>query len=273
VRRAEPLPLGEFDRRQYVEIYTRLIRRYPNTSGLYYHRGSHYGRLSEWDKAAADYRKAADLAPSVQRHREAEAAVVSFVGTPEDRAATCRQLYEECRDHTSHARTCMVLLCSLVPGSEVDANELHRIVDEVLANTKPRPYHELAKGMALYRLGRCEEALAILPNPSLGFNNPKDAILPVLFRAMAHHQLGDAYTSRKLLEQAHLASKEQIESPEGPILPYQDRPVVWCMIQTALREAGELMGQSGQHVEAEADENPEELAETDSEEAPAGDPE
>ena len=98
--------------------------------------------------------------------------------------------------------------------------------------------------MALYRLGRFEKALDTFPDAESEFTNSKDALLSLLFRAMTHCQLGDAYTCRKLLEQSREGIETQKASPEGPVLPHQDRPVVWCMVHTALREAEGLIAAS-----------------------------
>ncbi len=93
---------------------------------------------------------------------------------------------------------------------------------------------------AFFRCERFEDALESLV--SSGFVNPKDEPLTVTFRAMCRHQLGDAYTSRKLLGQAREGFAAQLAVLDGPELPYQDRAIVWAMVQVALREAEALIG-------------------------------
>jgi hypothetical protein len=114
--------------------------------------------------------------------------------------------------------------------------------EQALSSNKNNPFFRLGKGMAAYRCGRYEEALGLLPES--GFVNVKDQLLALLFRAMTRQKLGDAYTARKLLNQAQHEIKKQIPDPAGPLLRYQDRPVVWCMVQTALGEAEALIAPS-----------------------------
>jgi len=128
-----------------------------------------------------------------------------------------------------------------VSSIAIDREELSRVADGVLSELKVRPFLQVGKGMALSRLGRFEEAVSVLPESTANFSNPKDELLALIFRAMTHFHLSDDYTCRKLLAQAHEAIAKQLPSPDGPQLPYQDRPVAWCIVQTALREAEALI--------------------------------
>jgi hypothetical protein len=52
-------------------------------------------------------------------------------------------------------------------------------------------------------------------------------------------QLADDAKPRQIFEQAKAAADEQMAEPVGKPLEFQDRPVVWCMVQAALGEAEE----------------------------------
>jgi serine/threonine protein kinase/tetratricopeptide (TPR) repeat protein len=242
-------PPKDWSRSEHVELYSRLIQEKPELARLYYCRGSHYGRMSDWRRAKADYVRASELNPSDFRSAEASTAVTLYDGTPEEQQAAVKQFYDAWHGQSSMG---VVVLCSLLHKTDIDPREIDRIADDVLAaRSKADFFSELSKGMSLCRRGDYEEALAVLPQGKA--ENPKDELLAVLFRAMAHYHLSDAYTCRKLLERAREGVREQIDSPEGPLLPYQDRPVVWCMVHTVLREAESLIGpvsDSGETVDS-----------------------
>lgn len=139
-------------------------------------------------------------------------------------------------------RADVALLCSLGAQLQVDRQELANIAQETLAEEPGNPFLQLVRGATLYRLGAYEEALATLPGPGAPYANPKDQLLPIIFRAMSHWQLSDAYTARKILEDARKAVGEQAAEPEGAEMPFQDRPTVWCMVHTLLREAEAMIG-------------------------------
>lgn len=235
-------PPADWTREQYLEAYNRMIEKYPNLYRLYHCRASHHGRLRQWEEAAADYQKASELEPANWHSWQAHAAAELYSKPTEDHTAMFRRLYDAFHDYkNANPRMGLVLHCSLAPNADLDREELNRIADGVLAELPTRPYLELGKGMALYRLGRFEEALKVLPGSEREYTNPKDELLALLFRAMTHHQLGDAYTCRKILDQARQGIQDKAATPDGPMLRYEDRPVVWCMIQIALREAEALI--------------------------------
>jgi len=177
------------------------------------------------------------------RSWEALAAVVLYTKDQQEQAKVCRELIQEFRDHeNADVRMDLALMCSLAPVPGADHAKTNAIADGVLSELKARPFLNLAKGMSLYRQGRFDEALEFLPDADADFVGPKDEFLALLFRAMTHYQLGDAYTCRVLLNHASEAVQEEMAEPNGPMLPLQDRPVVWCMVHTVLREAQKLVG-------------------------------
>jgi tetratricopeptide (TPR) repeat protein len=140
-------------------------------------------------------------------------------------------------------------MCSLLPGLDVDRNQLVEIADAALQQNPASSFLKLGKGAALYRVGQYEQALELLPVVGAPNDNPKDALLPLVFRAMAHAQLGDAYTARKALDVACQQIQQSADTPDGPEMPFQDRPVVWCMIQCLLREARSVVPPPVTHQE------------------------
>ncbi len=227
---------------QRVEMLSRLIEKHPKCAALYHMRGSQHGRLSQWEKAADNYAQAADLNPALARHREAEATVRLYAGPPEQALAACQKYFDQYVDHANlNVRDDVVVVCSLAPKLPVDRKRLVDVAQAALEENPDRTFLQMCKGLALYRAGQYEQALEALPPMDAFEDNPKDAILPDLFRAMAHAKLGDAFTSRKLLDEARETINQLIAEPDGAEAPYQDRPVVWCMVQCALREAESMI--------------------------------
>ncbi len=228
-----------------IEVYTRLISEQPDLARLYRSRGACYGRLGDWNNALADYTRAAEADPNDFSHWEARAAVCLAQGDVESYGSVCRNEFERFRTGKSlNLRMCWVLMSSLGASRPVNPVELDRTAAGVLATPGilqgQLPYYSLARGMALYRSERWEEALEILPTS--GFLNPKDEILALIFRAMTHAQLGDAYTSRRLVEEARKQARTQLMPLDGPELRVQDRAVVVSMVRAALCEADSLIG-------------------------------
>ena len=227
----------------YVDLYSRLLEKQPTLAQLYHSRGSHFGAMGDWQKAVADYGKAVEISKDVMRHWEAHAAASLQLGDVVAYETDCRMAYARIKEANSPtAMMDCVLLSSLRVPLPIDAGELLQVVEEVGSNASlddKRPFTSLCHAMALYRCGRHEEALENLP--ASGLSSPKDEVLSLAFRAMAHHQLGDAYSSRKVLEQARSAFETQLCPLDGPELPVEDRAVAWAMAKLALQEAETLV--------------------------------
>lgn len=236
----DPPALDKMDSAQRLTVYETVMKGHPQLAETYRLRGRFYGSLGEWAKARADYSHAAELLPTVWRYREAEAGVTLHVGTPQEQDAVCRKFFEEWAESDQQiARMDMVLMCSLCASANIDRQRLTEIADEVLARIEPRAFLTVAKGMSLYRLGRYPE---VLDEISLeGTVHFKVRLLGQIFLAMAHMQMGAEAKARELLQRTRADVARQIATPRGAPLVIQDRPVVWCMIHTALQEAEQLI--------------------------------
>jgi hypothetical protein len=62
---------------------------------------------------------------------------------------------------------------------------------------------------------------------------------------MAHKKLGQVVQARQLLQQARREIEQRVPSPNGPELPIEEPPVVWCHVQPVLREAEALIEPAG----------------------------
>jgi tetratricopeptide (TPR) repeat protein len=238
----EPPALATMDKATRLEVYETVIKACPECATAYRLRGRYHGLLGQWQQARADYSKAANLLPTVQRHREGEAAIVLRYGTSEEQNAVCSKLFDEWESSLNpNPRMDMVLMCSLFPTADVDRERLAEIANEVFAELPPRAFLYIGRGMALYRLQQYEEAAATISIE--GSVNPKDRILGQLFLAMSLKQLGKDVEAKQILKEATAATKSELADPGGAPLQYQDRPVVWCMVHAALDEAEQLINE------------------------------
>lgn len=239
-----PWPPADWTNLQWIEHYDRLSQDEPRLARLYHCRGSHFARMQRWREAIADYGKAAELQPDDWNHREAQVVTCLQAGEMDRYKATCQSALAKLRpDPAAWLKISISLACSLSSLPDFDRNQLAGLADSAIPNANAGVDHwaRLARGMAAFRQGRLEQALQTLPGDNTKSTNPKDTLLCLLFRAMTHHRLGDACTSRKLLQQAREENQKQLAEPDGEELRFQDRPVAWCMVQVALREAESLI--------------------------------
>jgi tetratricopeptide (TPR) repeat protein len=249
---------------QYVELYTRLLQRHPALGSLLARRAANHGCLDHWQQAAADYTAAARLAhqrpfdpgyqsvqitmPDPEARKlahdqlfewEAWGAVCLRIGDSEGYRTACREALTRLpHDLESANRMDLVVLCSLAPESGVDRAKIERIAEATLAESPPRPFYRLARGMVAYRAGHFREAAALLPEAGA---NPKDEVLTLLFRAMTYHRLGDADAARTALASARRAMERPLPAVGSPLLASRDPCVLRCMFQVVLREAEALI--------------------------------
>ena len=133
----------------------------------------------------------------------------------------------------------LVVLCCLGPTNGRNPQELGQIAKGAFSQGQHATFGKMGIAMAAYRCGRFQEAVDALPEG--GFSNPRDELVTLVFRAMIQHHLGPPDQARRWLQIARRKIRETLEGPDGPPLLYQDTPVVWCQVQTALREAEALI--------------------------------
>ena len=252
-----PWPPADWTDTQWIEQYDRLIQDQPDLARLYQCRGSHYGRMQRWPEAVRDYSKSSELRPDDWGYQGTLAATCLQTGQGERYKAACQSILTRLNTDSPFEPKAMVsMLCSLSNLPDFDRTALVQVAESALKAAPTNDWVRLAKGMTLYRHGQFEQALQTIPGESTTFANPVDALLCLLFRAMTHHRLGDAYTSRKLLEQARDGIGKQLAEPDGEELRFQDRPVAWCMVHVVLREAESLIEAAPEALPSVSDTQP-----------------
>ena len=89
--------------------------------------------------------------------------------------------------------------CLLLPASAEDLARAEALIQRALAIEEKNAYFLFARGLADYRLGRLDSALAVMTGPAAGTMGPA----PRLIEAMALHQLGRKDEARKYLQKPY----------------------------------------------------------------------
>jgi tetratricopeptide (TPR) repeat protein/anti-sigma factor RsiW len=241
------LPDPETTPNPYLEAYKRLIGRHPDSASLYSGRATCHARLGDWKQAEADYEKAANLDPSktALRHRVNWAIACLQNANLVGYQRACRAaLAQPRRDSWYWGEASLIsIACSLSPAPGLDRRSVLDFTERIFAQIAEPPGSRasLAKGMALYRLDRFRESIAILPSAA----DEQELFLSRAFRAMAYQNSGDRPRAQAELARA----REQFDSPRFAAAVLHPRPEDFfvepvlqkAMVTLVLREAEALI--------------------------------
>lgn len=157
------------------------------------------------DEAAAAWREAINADPSNHTAWDGYAEFCLYIGhTDEYRWARKGLLDRFGRSSDPNVLERTARACLLTPDiSDSDLRRATAAIDRVLAmlpadQPGPRPYFLFAKGLAEYRSGHQQAAIAIMEGPSAKVLGPA----PKLVAAMAHFKLGQTAEAQKCLTAA-----------------------------------------------------------------------
>jgi tetratricopeptide (TPR) repeat protein len=243
---SESYPPQEWSEQDCLESVERLAAAYPTIERLLYMRATRRAAAGNWIAARDDYKKTAEMNPDVFRNHEAFAITALYAGGDVDsRTQICQDLIDKwIEDENVSAATDVIVICSLVADAKLDREQLASVAAGTREIATNQYFLRLGDGLALYRCGKHREALEMIPDVGL-YASPKDAAISLLFRAMAHERLGESDASRQLLDEARDYVSEHLSSPTGELAQWQDRPLIWCMVQMALKEAEQVVSNDG----------------------------
>ena len=142
--------------------------------------------------------------------------------------------------------------CVVLPGA-IDAATSARLMDQFPISGVPVgsvPVHLIIKGMAQYRAGRYEDAVASLVSGQSGIHRSlmgEDTHAlkanAELFLAMAHHRLGHTADARRALRSAIERIEADVPAPGSGYIRAGIEG--WLLCQTVRREAEERVGTGG----------------------------
>jgi tetratricopeptide (TPR) repeat protein len=226
---------------------TRNIASHPGDSAPLVGRGEWYARHRHWKEALADMVQAIALHP--EWHQPWYRAVPLFLeaGDVEGYRRHCQAMlnrFGDSDDANVAERTAKS--CLLLPGTVEDltlpVRLAHRAVVRGAASADLK-WFQLAEGMAAYREGRFEEAIALC-SQSRAANAPAAnaelETIDCLFLAMAQHRLGKEDEARRWLQEATAIEARQAAQTAGGDLggAWSDR----VLAQIVRREADALVG-------------------------------
>ena len=119
--------------------------------------------MKRFSEAEADLQKAAEISPGNWRFGEALATVRILRAEGEEQTKVCKDLMDACFVKKQYgtisgggAGMDVILLCSVAQDANLDRKKILDDAEDILKTTPTRPFLELGRGMALYRVGRYE---------------------------------------------------------------------------------------------------------------------
>jgi tetratricopeptide (TPR) repeat protein len=240
-------PISGWTSDQGIEACTKLVAKYPRVSWLFNRRAAYYARQGKWEQAASDYVKAVEILSWEPVHKLNLGVIYLYSGDLQRYAAVCRSAFQSLsandgvnQNYYHVAR--IVLLCSLSPASQVDPRAANGHADRFLPQARSVWWMRMAKAIAAYRCGQYQETMRSLPRE----DEPHSRTLSRLVRAMARRKLGETREAQRILEIARREIRQELPAYNAPdrsrdAFMHLNRATTWCMVQTVLREAEQLI--------------------------------
>jgi len=196
--------------------------------------GHAHARQGHWKQAAAQFARVVEIDPGEYRHWQVLAVLQLQTGDHDAYRETCRKAFKELSYGSALAQQSLAITCSLAPDATEDPEQIVRVAEAALAKDD-KIQMKLVKGMSEYRCGRFEQAIAELPE----IGDVRQVPTSLLFRAMAHHRLGQSVQARNFLQRGIQEIEQRIPTIEGPLLAHYipERWVIWCTLDIVRREA------------------------------------
>jgi eukaryotic-like serine/threonine-protein kinase len=208
--------LGKFleDQARYREAEAELseaIRLQPQHGWFWVLRGWAYADRDQWDKASADFIKAAECKEPRVEVRYSRAMLHLRDGNLDGYRSMC----SDALDRFGAGAT---WTCTLSPESGVDPDRIVSLAENLLARSSRDHWHVNQLGAALYRAGRFEEAVTRLTEATELNCHPyrTNMLYTWFFLAMAYHRLGHAEEARRWLDQAVQGTQQALKLPAEP---------------------------------------------------------
>jgi tetratricopeptide (TPR) repeat protein len=195
----------------------------------------HQGRV---DEAVAIWAKALDSDASTYSECDGYAELCLILGREDEYRRACDKLLTRFGSTTDPRECeCMGRACLLAPPSAELLQQSVALTDRALAadkSTYPEwlyPYFLFANGLAEYRSGRYESAIAICEGEAAEILGPA----PELVTAMAQHRLGNEDAARQALAKAN----EEFDGERDPV-PRRDDWLYFILRREALEQIGQI---------------------------------
>jgi tetratricopeptide (TPR) repeat protein len=191
--------------------FNEAIKLQPGHGWFWVLRGWACADRDQWDKASADFIKAAQCKEPHQDAWYSRAMLHLRDGNLDGYRSMCSEMLERFGAGATWT-------CTLSPGSGADPDRIVSLAENLLAKSSRDHWHVNQLGAALYRAGRFEEAVPRLTEATeLSCHPYRTNMLDTwLYLAMAHHRLGHAEEARRWLDRAVQGTQEALKSPADP---------------------------------------------------------
>jgi tetratricopeptide (TPR) repeat protein len=225
--------------------YNRAHELAPDNAVILFGRGDFYASRQLWTKAAADFERGLQIDPSNHWYWYRGAALRLQIGDRAGYRRYCLELLKRFGKSTIiNAVERSAKMCLLAPEGigalPDDVPQPIQLCAQAVTGTEFHSsyvWFELAAGMAQYRAGKYEAAIAWLrkTEPVFRLYNPCFETMAQLFLAMSYQRLGRAAEARKTLAQAskNLDAQQEIWKKDEVDVNWHD----WLMCMLVRPEA------------------------------------
>lgn len=200
---------------------------------------SDYVRLSQWDKAAAEFAKAEWSGP-IRDDAFVYACLLLLQGDTDGYHRFCQNMIQRVGE-TKDAWEAYVLArsCAMARESTVDPARAIQWAEQTVASDG-HPWNLHVLGLAQYRAGELGQALQSFNKSNVDTWNYKE--LNWFGLALVHHDLGHAVEARQYLDKG--IQWLNLQSPPSPEQGAKLLPADWIEAQLLRREAEELLNEN-----------------------------
>jgi eukaryotic-like serine/threonine-protein kinase len=227
-----------------AEIYATLLAEEPNSdfyrgelSVVYARFAHHFIRLSQWDKAAAQYAKADLLARPLRDDAFAYACLHLIRGDSEGYNRFCQGMIQRAgKTEDRFEAFVLARTCAMARKSPVDPARTVQWANQAVAGNQGAWYFH-ALGLAQYRAGQFDQALQNFAKANVEAWAYRD--LNWFGLALVHLRMGHPDEARQSLDKG--IQWLERESPPGLARPTKILPQDWLEAQVLRREAEEML--------------------------------
>jgi WD40 repeat protein/serine/threonine protein kinase/Flp pilus assembly protein TadD len=221
------------------KVFERLLELRPGEGLLWVTRARDRARRSQWAQAAADYARGIESRPPSEDWFEC-ACVRLILGDTAGYRRLCKRLVERAGPEPEPAVAFVLArTCALAPDAGVEPAQAVRWGERAAAGQPDTAYVLHALGLAYYRAGKYEQAVARLTESD---SSRWDATyLNWLALALAHHRLGHEAEARRWFGKAAERLDRERMAPGLPVAPLA---IDWLEAQVLRRQAEALLGKA-----------------------------
>jgi serine/threonine protein kinase/WD40 repeat protein/tetratricopeptide (TPR) repeat protein len=199
-----------------ISVLSQAIAAEPDLLAAYALRGNAYAEIGQWDKADADFLKAAELAPDMALYGYRRALACLAQRDVAGYRQACASLLEQVGPESLPEDALWAAwACALAPDAGVDPLRVIELAQRSTMPDSEKPEPLFYRGAALYRAGRLTEAVETLSAAETAFgrqaHSTSTVAYPRVFLALTYHRLGQPDAAREWLAKA----VEVVSQPES----------------------------------------------------------